>query len=82
MEVIHGHRLGDDAAAPGFRHAALPQAAPDIVAQLLLVLGADFGAIDAVEALAGEQVKLTPGDAAAYIRTTLENNNGPIILEK
>ena len=30
----------------------------------------------------GEQVKLTPGDAAAYIRTTLENNNGPIILEK
>ena len=30
----------------------------------------------------GEQVKLAPGDAAAYIRNTLSANNGPIILEK
>ena len=30
----------------------------------------------------GEQVKLAPGDAAAYIRTTLAAINGPVILEK
>ena len=30
----------------------------------------------------GEQVKLAPGDAAAFIRNTLSANNGPIILEK
>ena len=30
----------------------------------------------------GEQVKLTPDDAAAYIRQTLAANNGPVILEK
>ena len=30
----------------------------------------------------GEQVKLTADDAAAYIKTTLSANNGPIILEK
>ena len=32
--------------------------------------------------LSGEQVKLTPNDAAAYIKATLAANNGPIILEK
>ena len=32
--------------------------------------------------ITGEQVKLAPGDAAAYIRNTLSANNGPIILEK
>ena len=32
--------------------------------------------------LSGEQVKLAPGDAAAFIRNTLSANNGPIILEK
>ena len=30
----------------------------------------------------GEQVKLSPADAAAYIRNGLAQNNGPIILEK
>ena len=30
----------------------------------------------------GQQVKLTPEDAAAYIRAELSANNGPIILEK
>ena len=30
----------------------------------------------------GEQVKLTPAEAAAYIRNTLAANNGPVILEK
>ncbi|MBQ8579174.1 MAG: histidine--tRNA ligase [Oscillospiraceae bacterium] len=30
----------------------------------------------------GEQVKLVPKDAAAYIRAALEAQNGPIILEK
>ncbi len=30
----------------------------------------------------GEQVKLTAGDTAAYIKATLSANNGPIILEK
>ncbi len=30
----------------------------------------------------GEQLKLTAEDAAAYIRSTLTNNRGPIILEK
>ena len=30
----------------------------------------------------GEQVKLAPADAAAYIKATLSENNGPIILEK
>ena len=30
----------------------------------------------------GQQVKLAPVDAAAYIRATLAANNGPIILEK
>ena len=30
----------------------------------------------------GEQVKLTAEDAAAFIKTTLSSNNGPIILEK
>jgi len=30
----------------------------------------------------GEQVKLTPDDAAAFIKTTLGANNGPVILEK
>ena len=30
----------------------------------------------------GEQVKLSPAEAAAYIRTTLDANNGPVILEK
>ena len=30
----------------------------------------------------GQQVKLSPADAAAYIRTALDANNGPIILEK
>ena len=30
----------------------------------------------------GEQVKLTPAEAAAYIRAALDANNGPIILEK
>ena len=30
----------------------------------------------------GEQVKLSPADAAAYIRSTLAANNGPVILEK
>ena len=32
--------------------------------------------------LSGEQVKLAPNDAAAYIKATLAANNGPIILEK
>ena len=32
--------------------------------------------------ITGEQVKLAPGDAAAFIRNTLSANNGPIILEK
>ena len=32
--------------------------------------------------LTGEQVKLAPNDAAAYIKATLAANNGPIILEK
>ena len=30
----------------------------------------------------GEQVKLTPAEAAAYIKAALSANNGPIILEK
>ena len=30
----------------------------------------------------GEQVSLTAGDAAAFIRRTLADNNGPVILEK
>ena len=30
----------------------------------------------------GEQVKLSPADAATYIRQALDANNGPIILEK
>jgi histidyl-tRNA synthetase len=30
----------------------------------------------------GEQVTLTAEDAAAYIRKTLADNNGPVILEK
>ena len=30
----------------------------------------------------GEQVKLSPEEAANYIRSELQNNNGPIILEK
>ena len=32
--------------------------------------------------LTGEQVKLSPAEAAAYIKTSLAANNGPIILEK
>ncbi len=32
--------------------------------------------------LTGEQVKLAPPEAAAYIKAALEANNGPIILEK
>ena len=32
--------------------------------------------------LTGEQVKLTPADAAAFIKTALAANNGPVILEK
>ena len=32
--------------------------------------------------LSGEQVKLNPADAAAYIKNTLAANNGPVILEK
>ena len=32
--------------------------------------------------ITGEQVKLTAEDAAAYIKTTLAANNGPVILEK
>ena len=32
--------------------------------------------------LTGEQVKLSPADAAAHIKATLSANNGPIILEK
>ena len=32
--------------------------------------------------LSGEQVKLAPNDAAAYIKAALAANNGPIILEK
>ena len=32
--------------------------------------------------ITGEQVKLAPGDAAAFVRNTLSANNGPIILEK
>ena len=32
--------------------------------------------------LTGEQVKLSPADAAQHIKATLEANNGPIILEK
>ena len=32
--------------------------------------------------LTGEQVKLTPEEAAAHIKATLTANNGPIILEK
>ena len=32
--------------------------------------------------ITGEQVKLTPPEAAAYIRAALDANNGPIILEK
>ncbi len=30
----------------------------------------------------GEQVKLAPADAAAYIKNALAENNGPVILEK
>ncbi|MEE1328775.1 MAG: His/Gly/Thr/Pro-type tRNA ligase C-terminal domain-containing protein, partial [Oscillospiraceae bacterium] len=30
----------------------------------------------------GEQVKLSPADAAQYIKDALSANNGPIILEK
>ena len=30
----------------------------------------------------GEQVKLTPAEAAAYIKEGLSANNGPVILEK
>ena len=30
----------------------------------------------------GEQVKLAPAEAAAYIKEGLSANNGPIILEK
>ena len=32
--------------------------------------------------LSGEQVKLSPVDAAAFIQNALAANNGPIILEK
>ena len=32
--------------------------------------------------ITGEQVKLAPVEAAAYIKATLSANNGPIILEK
>ena len=32
--------------------------------------------------VSGEQVKLSPADAGAYIKTALAANNGPIILEK
>ena len=32
--------------------------------------------------LSGEQVKLSPADAAAHIKAALSANNGPIILEK
>ncbi len=32
--------------------------------------------------ITGEQVKLSPADAAAYIQTALAGNNAPIILEK
>ena len=32
--------------------------------------------------ITGEQVKLAPGDAAAFVHNTLSANNGPIILEK
>ena len=32
--------------------------------------------------LTGEQVKLSPAEAAAYIRDALAANNGPVILEK
>ena len=32
--------------------------------------------------VSGEQVKLSPGDAAQYIKAALAANNGPIILEK
>ena len=30
----------------------------------------------------GEQVKLSPADAAQYIKDALSANNGPVILEK
>jgi histidyl-tRNA synthetase len=30
----------------------------------------------------GQQVKLSPAEAAAYIRQALDANNGPLILEK
>jgi hypothetical protein len=32
--------------------------------------------------ITGEQVKLSPADAAQYIKDALSANNGPIILEK
>jgi histidyl-tRNA synthetase len=30
----------------------------------------------------GQQVTLTPWEAVDYIKATLEENNGPVILEK
>ena len=32
--------------------------------------------------LTGEQVKLTPADAAAHIKAALAESSGPVILEK
>jgi len=32
--------------------------------------------------VSGEQVKLSPADAGAYIKNALAANNGPVILEK
>ena len=59
--------------------------ADKIAVPFAVLLGEDEineGVCSVKNMVTGEQVKLSPADAAAYIRTALDANNGPIILEK
>ena len=59
--------------------------ADKIAVPFAVLLGEDEiaeGVCSVKNMVTGEQVKLSPADAAAYIRAALDANNGPIILEK
>ena len=59
--------------------------ADKIAVPFAVLLGEDEiaeGVCSVKNMVTGEQVKLSPADAAAYIRAALDANNGPVILEK
>ena len=59
--------------------------ADKIAVPFAVLLGEDEineGVCSVKNMVTGEQVKLSPADAAVHIRTALDANNGPIILEK